>query len=375
MAMASRSLTPTESRYSNIKRECLGVMVGLEKFEYYLMGRHVLVETDHSPLEQIFKKRIADAPTRLQRMILNCLKFDITVKYKPGVKIPMADALSRICTPTEKEKEEEERKFEINFISNITSPINISLIKSATEKDPTLNRLKQMIMEGWPEYRKQCPQELWDFWYFRCDLAIEDGMILKSNRIVIPEELRRQVLEALHTGHQGETKCILLASQSVYWPGINKEIISMVKDCYQCNKFQPAQPKLPIMQPDLPTRPWEKLGTDIFEFNGLKYLMIVDYFSRFPVIRHLKDMTAETVSKKFSKVFAEYGLPSTIQADFGSQYTSEKFRKECELNGITLLFSSPYHHQANSLAERAIGTTKALWKKAEDSGENKETAL
>ena len=54
VAMASRSLCYTESRYSNIERECLAVMFGLEKLEYYLLGRHTLVETDHSPLEQIF---------------------------------------------------------------------------------------------------------------------------------------------------------------------------------------------------------------------------------------------------------------------------------------------------------------------------------
>ena len=58
--MTSRSLTDTDSRYSNIEGECLAVMfgpVGLEKFEYYLLGRHSLVETDHSPLGQIFKKK------------------------------------------------------------------------------------------------------------------------------------------------------------------------------------------------------------------------------------------------------------------------------------------------------------------------------
>ena len=70
VAMGSRSLTGAESRYSNIERECLAVMYGLEKFEYYLMGRHTLVETDHSPLEQIFKKNVAEAPARLQRMLL-----------------------------------------------------------------------------------------------------------------------------------------------------------------------------------------------------------------------------------------------------------------------------------------------------------------
>lgn len=376
VAMASRTLTQTESRYSNIERECLAVMFGLEKFNFYLMGRHTLVETDHSPLEQIFKKNIGQAPARLQRFLLRCLKFDITVKYKPGIKIPVADALSRVCFKKNSQKKEDQGKHhEVNFITNITSPIDIRLIKTATDQDTTLNRLKKMITEGWPDFRKQCPQELWDFWNYRCDLVIEDGMILKSDRILIPEELRKQVLEALHTGHQGETKCILLARQSVFWPGISKDIINMVKDCDQCNKFQSAQPKMPIIQPDHPTRAWEKLGTDIFDFKGQKYLMIVDYYSRFPVVRNLEDMTATTICNKFSSVLAEYGLPSTIMTDFGSQYISEKFRKNCELNGITLLFSSPYHHQANSLAERAIGTCKALWKKAAENGESKDTAL
>ena len=63
--MASRTLTDIESRYSNIERECLAVVFGLEKFEYYLYGRKVIVETDHSPIEQIFKKNIAEAPARL----------------------------------------------------------------------------------------------------------------------------------------------------------------------------------------------------------------------------------------------------------------------------------------------------------------------
>ena len=149
----------------------------------------------------------------------------------------------------------------------------------------------------------------------------------------------------------------------------------MVKNCDLCNKHQPAQPKLPIMQPDLPTRPWEKLGTDIFEFNGKKYLMVVDYYSRFPVIRLLSDMNSHTVSNHFTSILAEYGLPSTIIADFGSQYVSERFRSKCEQSGITLHCSSPYHHQANSLAERAVGTCKSLLRKALEENECPYTAL
>lgn len=79
VAMTSWSLTDTESRYSNLERECLAVTYGLEKFEYYLLGQNVTIETDHSPLEQIFKKNINEAPSRLQRLLLRCLRFDVNV--------------------------------------------------------------------------------------------------------------------------------------------------------------------------------------------------------------------------------------------------------------------------------------------------------
>ena len=132
--MGSRSLTDAVSRYSNMERECLSVQYGLEKFEYYLMGRHTLVETDHSPLEQIFKKNVAEAPARLQRMILACLKFDIDVKYKPGIKIPVADALSRVCVPP---KYTYTIEHEVSFVSGVKTPISLDHIKEESTKDST----------------------------------------------------------------------------------------------------------------------------------------------------------------------------------------------------------------------------------------------
>ena len=212
VAMASRSLTDTETRYSNIERERLGVMYGLEK--YYLLGRHIVVETDHSPLEQIFKKHIADAPSRLQRIlpVLRCHRFDLEVKYRPGKSIPVADALSRVCFGDNIGLHAIRRsEYDVHFITDVSCPINMEHVKSAMTPDATLNMLKDMIYLGWPHYRKQCPQELWDYWNLSSDLVLEDGFILKGDKIVIPEQLRTQVLQAIHTGHQGETKCILLA--------------------------------------------------------------------------------------------------------------------------------------------------------------------
>ena len=91
--------------------------------------------------------------------------------------------------------------------------------------------LKEIIYNGWPSRRNECPKELWEYWNHKRDLTWEDGVILKSDRIVVPESLRGQVLELMHSGHQGETKCLLLASQSVYWLDISGGIREMVKEC------------------------------------------------------------------------------------------------------------------------------------------------
>ena len=151
--MASRSLTGTESRYSNIERECLAVMFGVEKFEYYLLGRHTLVETDHSPLEQIFKKNIAEAPARLQRLLLRCMKFDIEVRYRRGETIPVADALSRACTTTKATRAGQQSgscapDYSVHFMTVISCPIDTGLVKSAAAKDPTMQLLKNTTTDG-----------------------------------------------------------------------------------------------------------------------------------------------------------------------------------------------------------------------------------
>ena len=173
----------------------------------------------------------------------------------------------------------------IHFITEKSCTMSIDLVKSALARDKSMHVLKQIIYKGWPSQRHECPKELWEYWNHRCDLTLEDCVILKSDRVVVPESLRGQVLDLIHSGHQGETKSLPLARQSVFWPGISRDIREMVKACEQCNKYQQAQQKLSAIQPELSTRPWEKLGTDIFEFNGSKYLMIVSYYSRFPILR------------------------------------------------------------------------------------------
>ena len=89
----------------------------------------------------------------------------------------------------------------------------------------------------------------------------------------------------------------------------------------------------------------------------------------------LYNITAKTVSDKFTSLILEFGIPQEIVDDFGTQYTSEEFRKRCSDSSIKLTFSAPHHHQANSVAERAVGTVKQLWKKAQAAGQCPGTAI
>ena len=93
---ASKALTETERNCSNIERETLGVVWGLERFNCYIFGKHCTVNTDHKPLESNFKKRLSSCPPRLQRLLMRALKYDVTVNYVKGPDVPIADALSRV---------------------------------------------------------------------------------------------------------------------------------------------------------------------------------------------------------------------------------------------------------------------------------------
>ena len=95
IAYASKSLTDTENRYTNIERELLAIVFACQRFNTYVLGRPFTVESDHKPLEMIHQKSLASAPPRLQRMLLQLQRYDVTIRYRPGKEMLIADALSR----------------------------------------------------------------------------------------------------------------------------------------------------------------------------------------------------------------------------------------------------------------------------------------
>ena len=74
----SRTLTEIEQRYSNIERECLAIVFALERLNHYTFGRTITFQSDHQPLQSIWKKSIVSASPRLQRLLLRLAHYDPT---------------------------------------------------------------------------------------------------------------------------------------------------------------------------------------------------------------------------------------------------------------------------------------------------------
>ena len=189
IAFASKSLAETESRYSNIEREMLGIGFGLVRFHQYIYGRHVEVHTDHKPLESIYTKHLFAAPPRLAHMLLRIKQFDVSIKYVPGSDVKLADTLSRAnpCN-TGGIRGLDLSVHELHVHLN-ASPTRIVEIRMETSKDITLHALCETISIGWPENRAHYPARLMPFWNFRDELSVEHGLIPKGQRIILPKSL------------------------------------------------------------------------------------------------------------------------------------------------------------------------------------------
>ena len=143
--------------------------------------------------------------------------------------------------------------------------------------------LMQQLMEGWPQHVKKLPLALRPFWQLRNDLAIEHSCITYQGRLYIPTVLRPNMMKALHQGHPSIVKMKLRAKSAVYWMGLNKEIEEHVFKCEPCQIHGRSQQKEQAIPIEIPNRPWQKLGMDLFFHNSKWYIIFADYYSKIPM--------------------------------------------------------------------------------------------
>ena len=140
VAYASRALTENEIKWAQIEKEMASIVFACTKFHDYIFGKTVTVETDHKPLETIFKKSISKAPARLQNMLLKLQKYDLIIVYKKGSTMFLADTLSRAYLKDGPSKFESQH-FEVMNIDIPISPQKTEELVSATSSNETFSKL------------------------------------------------------------------------------------------------------------------------------------------------------------------------------------------------------------------------------------------
>lgn len=389
VAFASRTLTPTEQRYAQIEKECLAIVFACDKFDQYLHGRdRITVHSDHKPLEVIFRKPLLTAPKRLQRMLLRLQRYHLEVIYKAGKDLHVADFLSRAAQPYTQHTQMQTPATiyamglatdGLQYVNHLTD-VNISTatlesIRAATLEDPLCCALQTHIVQGWPSNVQAVTPKLRSFWTYKEELTTDSGLIFKGNRVLIPDMLRPEFLQKIHSGHSGTEASLRKARETVFWPGITRDVHTHIGNCSTCNALQHKQPKETLTAHQIPSLPWSKLGMDLFTLQGSHYLISVDYYSDYWELDELTDTTASTVIECCKHQFSRHGVPHTVITDNGPPFSSMDFQTFSKTWDFRHLTSSPYHSQSNGKAESAVKIAKTLLKKAAHAGEDKWEAI
>ena len=156
----------------------------------------MFVVTDHKQLVAISNKPLSKAPKRLQNLLLRAQKYTFDLSWSPGTEIPVADVLSR--APVHKPSEEE-------LIHCVTENglryERLQQIRDATATDQSLTILEEIILKGWPNQKDGIPMEAVPYFNYRDELTIQDGIIYRGDRIVVPKALRQDMKNRVHAGH------------------------------------------------------------------------------------------------------------------------------------------------------------------------------
>ena len=240
----------------------------------------------------------------------------------------------------------------------------LELYRKAQSEDPTCQQILEYCLTEWPD-KKALDPPLRVYWQLRGEIMVCGGLLMRGQRMIVPKGLQTDTLRKLHDGHQGIVRSRLRATVSVWWPGLLQQLTNLVRNCPICARDHRPN-KEPLITNTLPEYPWQSIAADIFNLKGTEYLVVVDYFSRYPEVIQLRSTTSQSVINSLKAIFARHGIPETFRTDNGPQFSSREFTEFATKYQFTHTTSSPHFPSSNGQAERTVQTVKHLIKEAED---------
>lgn len=368
ISYASKSLTDTERRYCHTEKEALALVWSVEKFYIYLYGKEFELLTDCKALVYLFTHRSRPC-ARIERWVLRLQSFEYSITYIPGDQ-NVADVLSRLTTlrPVAFDELEEIMVREIANLSAGAVAIEWKELVDTTKQD---SELQQVMMS----LGNNCLQELpVDFRIFANELCDVGGVLMRVDRVVVPDKLRNRVLQIAHEGHLGIRMMKTFLRSVVWWPRMDRQIEVYVKRCQPCTLVAAPDPPVPMLRKQLPSGPWEEIAIDFLGPlpEGQYLLVAVDYYSRFVEVAEMTTITAKDTVGELATMFSRYGVPRVLRADNGPQLSGdcEEFREFCQEFGIDLVNTTPYWPQANGEVERQNRTILKRLRIAQELGQD-----
>ena len=201
------------------------------------------------------------------------------------------------------------------------------------------------------------------------NLRIENNILTKSGRPIIPAHLRNYVLSKIHNeAHFGTDKTYASLKERFYWPNMYGYTRTFVTSCNVCQKVKcdtrPA--KAPLLPMCVPEKPMNFISIDVAympkDNDGYQYVLLIgDIFSKLIQAVPMRDQTTQTIIKSFLNHWLYvHGSPSYLLSDQGSNVDGDTIRKFCTAFGIEKRRSTPYHSQGNGFAERNIRSIRDM---------------
>lgn len=384
IAFASRTLTPAERRYAQFDREAVAVMFGVKRFGQEVRGRFFRIVTDHKPLLGVFKPNVRIPDTlspRMLRWVLTLGAMDYSIEHHPGPSIGNADFLSRLPLQGQADPRSDAHVHLVAgflsrnpaeasqlpmypdpagvFLLDAKDPQDLSAaaIAAATLQDPLLSQVYHWTVHGWP---RDVPPEAQPYAALRDQLSTLHDCLLRGDRVVVPHVLQPKVVELVHATHPGITCSKAIARAIVWWPGIDKDVENAVRQCTACQEAANRPPRTYCSWPKAEA-PWERVHLDYAgPFMGHNFLIVIDAYSKWPVVKVVPDLSAPTLVTHMRYIFADLGLPKLIVTDNGGSFVAAYFQDFLSKNGVRHLFSPPWHPASNGLAERTVQSFKRL---------------
>ena len=358
----SSSLTQAQGNYSAGQLEAWGLVAACRKWSVYLRGSDkVELITDHNPLRWLRSQ--PDPRRTFSRWIMELEEYNYQITYRPGAYNALPDYLSRVPGQPVDILVQDEDSFENKIFVAQPSSMRLTNMHDEQRKDRVISQAYEELVNTGEVLTGQLKK-------VTTRLNVREGILYFDDRLVVPKSTQKAVLSEVHAaGHFGQARTLLLMRRSFFWVGMTRDTKDFCRGCLTCLRAKPSNVSRQALEQfdisgigpgdlvalDIATLPWS-------DEHYRYFLCVVDVFTRYIEAIPLRDQKAGSLVREFKSgwIYRGHGVPKGILTDQAPNVDGKEMREMCDEFGIEKRHTSPYHPQADGLAERSIGLIKQV---------------